>query len=126
MELNRIFDILELYHSDYKEMEDAFSYKHKDNWIDFSAYDYYNYSHLFACGLLAKGYQKGDKIATISQNMPHWNIADMGISLAGMVHVPIYPTISPKETEYIIRHSDAKFVIISDKTLYRKLLPIIS
>lgn len=125
MELQRIFDILELYKSTYNSADDAFSYKHKDNWINFSASEYYNYSHLFACGLMAKGLQKGDKVATISQNIPHWNIADMGISLAGMVHVPIYPTISAKETEYIIRHSDARIVIISDKQLFRKLIGII-
>ncbi|HQP05283.1 MAG TPA: AMP-binding protein, partial [Bacteroidales bacterium] len=108
MNLTRIFDILELYKTDFSSADDALSYKFKDNWINFSAYDYHHYSYLFACGLIAGGYQKGDKIATISQNMPHWNIADMGISMAGLVHIPIYPTLSAKETEFILRHSDSK------------------
>ncbi len=124
MEIKRVFDILELYKSKYVELEDAFSYKDKGEWINFSAQDYYKYSHLFACGLINKGYQKGDKIITMSQSLPHWNIADMGIALAGMVHIPIYTTLGPKELEYILRHSDASIIIVSDEKLYKKLKPI--
>jgi long-chain acyl-CoA synthetase len=125
MELTRIFDILELYNSDFASFEDAFGYKNRGNWITFSSKEYYHYSHLFACGLLNRGYKKGDKIATISQNIPHWNIADMGISLAGLVHVPIYPTLGAKETEYILKHCEAKLLFISDKALYTKVNPIV-
>lgn len=124
MKLTRIFDILELYNNDYSDIEDAFGYKNKGNWITFSAKEYYHYAHLFACGLINRGYKKGDKIATISQNLPHWNIADMGISLAGMVHVPIYPTLGAKETEFILEHSDARLLFLSDKALYTKVKPL--
>lgn len=126
MELRRIFDILELYNNDYKGIEDALSYKNLGNWIHFSAEDYYNYSHYFACGLLAMGFKKGDKIATISQNQPHWNILDMGMSMAGVVHVPIYPTLGAGQTEYILRHSDSKMLIISDRMIYRKIHPVVA
>lgn len=124
MELKRIFDILELYKTDYVELKDAFSYKDKGSWVNFSAQDYVKYSTLFACGLISKGYQKGEKIITMSQNLPHWNIADMGISLAGLVNVPIYTTLGSDELEYILRHSDARIVIVSDETLYKKLKPV--
>ncbi len=124
MEIKRVFDILELYKSDYANLKDAFSYKDKGSWINFSAQDYYKYSHLFACGLINKGFTKGEKIITMSQSLPHWNIADMGISLAGLVHVPIYTTLGPEELEYIIRHSEAKIIIVSDAALYKKLKPI--
>ncbi|MDR2011127.1 MAG: long-chain fatty acid--CoA ligase [Bacteroidales bacterium] len=124
MEVKRVFDILDLYDSDYSEIKDAFSYKDKGSWVNFSAYDYYKYSYLFACGLINKGYNKGDKIITISQSLPHWNIADMGISLAGLIHVPIYTTLGPQELEYIIRHSDARAIFVSDGNLYRKIKPI--
>ncbi len=126
MKLTRIFDILELYNTNYTDIEDSFGYKNKGNWITFSAKEYYHYAHLFACGLISRGYKKGDKIATISQNLPHWNIADMGISLAGMVHVPVYPTLGAKETEFILEHSDAKLLFLSDKSLYTKVNPIVN
>jgi long-chain acyl-CoA synthetase len=124
MELKRIFDILELYKTDYAELKDAFSYKDKGSWINFTAQDYVKYSTLFACGLISKGYQKGDKVITMSQSLPHWNIADMGISLAGLVNVPIYTTIGNEELEYILRHSDAKIAFVSDAALYKKLQPV--
>jgi long-chain acyl-CoA synthetase len=60
----------------------------------------------------------------MSQSLPHWNIADMGISLAGLVNVPIYTTLGGEELEYILRHSDAKIIIVSDQNLYKKLKPI--
>ena len=115
MEIKRVFDILELYNNEYAELKDAFSYKEKGSWVNFSAQDYYKYSHLFACGLINKGFKKGEKIITMSQSLPHWNIADMGISLAGLVHVPIYTTLGGEELEYILRHSDAKIIIVSDQ-----------
>jgi len=124
MEIKRVFDILELYKEKYSEIEDAFSYKDRGEWIKFSAQDYYKYSHLFACGLINMGCQKGDKIITISQSLPHWNIADMGISLAGMVHIPIYTTLGSQELEYVLKHSEAKIIIVSDVGLYKKIKPI--
>lgn len=124
MEIKRVFDILELYNNKYADIKDAFSYKDKGAWVNFSAHDYYKYSHLFACGLINKGFQKGEKIITMSQSLPHWNIADMGISLAGLIHVPIYTTLGNEELEYILRHSDAKIIIVSDQSLYNKLKPI--
>jgi long-chain acyl-CoA synthetase len=60
----------------------------------------------------------------MSQSLPHWNIADMGISLAGLVHVPIYTTLGPEELEYILRHSEARIIIVSDAGLYKKLKPV--
>jgi len=124
MEIKRVFDIIELYKNDYAELSDAFSYKDKGSWVNFSAQDYYKYSYLFACGLINNGHKKGDRIITMSQSLPHWNIADMGISLAGMVHVPIYTTLSAQEMEYIIRHSEAKIIIVSDASMYKKIKPV--
>lgn len=124
MALTRIFDLLEQYSTKYKDIEDALAYKNKGNWIKFSATDYVKYSRYFAMGLLKMGFQKGDKIASISHNMPHWNILDMGMAMAGVVHVPIYPTIGSDQHEYILNHSDAKIVIISDKMLYKRVKPL--
>jgi len=124
MEIKRVFDIIELYKNEYAELSDAFSYKDKGSWVNFSAQDYYKYSYLFACGLINNGHQKGDRIITMSQSLPHWNIADMGISLAGMVHVPIYTTLSAQEMEYIVRHSEAKIIIVSDASMYKKIKPV--
>ena len=76
--------------------------------------------------LLSMGYKKGDKIATISGNKPEWNFVDMGMAQAGMIHVPIYPTISTEEYDYILEHSDVKAIFVGNKTIYNKVSPIIN
>jgi len=76
-------------------------------------------------GLLARGIKKGDKIASISNNRPEWNFIDMGMAMIGVVHVPLYTSLSCPEYENILRHSDARFVFVSDSKLLVNLKPAI-
>jgi long-subunit acyl-CoA synthetase (AMP-forming) len=48
----------------------------------------------------------------------------MAVSQAGMIHVPIYPTISESDYEYILNHCEPKIIIVSDKSLYAKIKSI--
>jgi long-chain acyl-CoA synthetase len=73
---------------------------------------------------MALGLKKGDKVATVTANRPEWNFADMGIAMTGMVHVPIYPTISEEEYSYILEHAEIKLLIVGDRKLYEKISPI--
>jgi len=49
------------------------------------------------------GFRKGDKIITISSNRPEWNFADMGMSMIGVVHVPVFASLSTSEYQHIIK-----------------------
>ncbi|MEA3445359.1 MAG: long-chain fatty acid--CoA ligase [Bacteroidota bacterium] len=120
MEVLRTFDLLEKYKEKFV-VDDALAVKRNKKWEYFSTHDYIENSHAFARGMLALGYEKGDKIATITNNRPEWNFVDMGLSMAGLIHVPIYPTINEEEFYYILNHCDAKAVILSDKILFRKI-----
>ena len=86
--------------------------------------EYNEKSHQLALGLLALGLRKGDKVATVTTNRPEWNFADMGMSMTGIVHVPIYPTIGEDDYKYILEHAEVKILIVGDKKLYDRLLPI--
>ena len=123
MEPTRLFDILELYRTDYAGKDDAFAKNVDGKWIKYSAEDYIELSTSVSYGLLELGLEKGDRVATISQNRPEWNMLDMGIAQAGMVHVPIYPTINPEEQEYILNHCEAKCLFVSDNLLMKKVKP---
>jgi long-chain acyl-CoA synthetase len=125
MEPTRLFDILELYRTDYAGKEDAFAKNVDGKWIKYSAEDYIELSTSVSYGLLELGLEKGDRVATISQNRPEWNMLDMGIAQAGMVHVPIYPTINSEEQEYILNHCEAKCLFVSDKMLMKKIKPVL-
>jgi len=124
MDVTRIFDLLDRY-QEFFQKEDVLSGKKNGEWIKYSSQDYVNFSNYFSYGLLAMGFEKGDKIATVSNNRPEWNFVDMGMMQAGIVHVPIYPTISGDEYKHILSHSDVKGIIISDKVLYTKLKDLI-
>lgn len=124
MEVTRTFDLLSRYAELYAHKDDALACKVNGNWVKYSTADYINNATYISHGLLALGLKKGDKIATIANNRPEWNFVDMGVSQAGMVHVPIYPTISKEEYEYILNHAEPSVIFVSDKALYAKIKPI--
>lgn len=125
MEIKRIFDILNLYSGKFSQKEDVFAKKENGTWKKFSGSDYVRMSDIVSSGLLELGLKKGDKVGSVfSVNRPEWNFIDMGILQAGMVHVPIYPTISEEDHKYILNHSDVKVLFIYDKQIYRNLYPI--
>jgi long-chain acyl-CoA synthetase len=122
--VTRTFDILDKYIQEFPR-EDALGGKKNGDWYTYSTEEYFKKSHQFALGLLAMGFEKGDKIATVTANRPEWNFADMGMAMIGAVHVPIYPTIGEDEYKYILEHSEAKMLIAGDSKLYEKLLPVV-
>jgi long-chain acyl-CoA synthetase len=124
MEILRTFDLLERLQKEFPK-KDALVGKINGKWKYFSTDDYVENTKLLSYGLLKLGFKKGDKIATVSNNRPEWNFMDMAMSQIGVIHVPVYPTISFDEYEHILNHSDAKAIIVSDKILYQKIEPIL-
>jgi long-chain acyl-CoA synthetase len=118
----RIFDLLDRFKAhpgtigNYK-----LGCKEEGKWKEYTTEDYIRIANNVSYGLLAMGITKGDKIATISNNRPEWNFMDMGMAQIGAVHVPIHPTLTTEELVYILNHSEAKLVLVSDKTLFKKL-----
>lgn len=123
MEVTRTFDLIKWTHEKYPR-EDMYCGKLDKEWIKYSSEDALNIVNWVSYGLLALGFRKGDKVATITLNKPEWNFADMGLAQAGMIHVPIYPTIGTDEYAYILKHSDVKGIIVGNKSIYGKVGPI--
>jgi long-chain acyl-CoA synthetase len=121
--VTRTFDILDRALKEFPR-EDAIAGKKDGKWYTFSTEEYAEKSTKFALGLLALGLKKGDKVATVTNNRPEWNIADMGMAMIGVVHVPIYPTIGEDEYKYILKHAEVKMLIVGDPKLYEKLNPL--
>ncbi|MEN6453897.1 MAG: long-chain fatty acid--CoA ligase [Prolixibacteraceae bacterium] len=122
-EVTRTFDILDRYLSEFPR-KDALGGKDNGEWYTFSTEEYVSSSRCFALGILAMGLQPGAKVATVTNNRPEWNFADMGLAMAGLVHVPIYPTIGNEEYRYILEHAEVQVLIVGDKKLYEKLYPV--
>jgi long-chain acyl-CoA synthetase len=122
--VTRTFDLLDRYRELFSK-EDALCFKQNGAWRKFSTEEYIEYSYSFCYGLFESGFRRGDKIITLSSNRPEWNFADMGMSMIGVVHVPVFTSLSAQEYEYIIRDSGARMILISDKKLYRTLEPVL-
>ena len=63
-----------------------------------------------AAALNAMGLGKDDKVAILSKNCAHWIMADLAISFAGCVSVPMYPNMTPDSIQQILEHSEAKAI----------------
>ena len=118
----RNFDLLERFTTNFPGKQ-VLSEKIDGNWKFYTSEQYSEIAHQFAYGLLEMGFGKGDKIMTVTNNRPQWNFVDMGMSMAGVVHVPVYTSMNTEEYSYIMKHSDAKMVIVSDKKLYDLIFP---
>ncbi|MGE5706914.1 MAG: AMP-dependent synthetase/ligase, partial [Bacteroidota bacterium] len=79
-----------------------------------------------AASLQVKGIQKGDRIALMSHNRPEWPLWDLAALSIGAVIVPIYPTLTPKQVEWIVNDSQARLFVVSDAELLTPLLPSLS
>ncbi|MFD2891283.1 AMP-dependent synthetase/ligase [Flavobacterium chuncheonense] len=119
--ITRIFDF-PYYQLETYNLTDAFVTKVNGNWIKTSTAEYIEKANAVSKALLHLGIKKGSKIALISSNnRTEWNIMDIGISQLGAVSVPIYPTISSEEFEYIFNHSEAELCLVSDDALFQKI-----
>src|SRR6056297_241567 len=125
METTRTFDLLERIMKKFPK-EDTLAGKQNGKWIKYNTKEYIDYVNYISYGLLSLGVQKGDKITTITNNRPEWNFVDFGMAQAGIIHVPIYPTISQEDYQYILRHSDAKAVIVGSKLILNKIAPAVN
>ena len=65
-----------------------------------------------ATALQGLGLKQGDKVAILAKNCAEWMLADVAISMAGLISVPIYPTASIDTISYVLGHSEASAVIV--------------
>lgn len=122
MTVTRTFDLLDRYQQNFQK-ETALAIKNKGRWKHFSTEEYLQKCNVLAYGLLEMGLKKGEKIITVTNNRPEWNFIDHGMSMCGIIHVPVYASLNEEEYTYIIKHSDAKMAFVSDKKMYDLLLP---
>ena len=83
-----------------------------DELREWSFLEAYQDAARFAAALLELGMERGDRVAILSKNCAEWLIADVAISMAGLVSVPIYPTAGANTIRYVLEHSGSRAVIV--------------
>ena len=120
----RLFDFIE-YQNANAPLEKAFTTKYNGVWESLNTQQFCDKAHQISCALLALGVESQDKIAMISStNRTEWNLVDIGLLAIGAVNVPIYPTISSEDYEYILNHSESQYCFVSDQEVYDKVVAI--
>ncbi len=111
--VTRLFDFPQ-YQLEKHDLDDALATKYGDEWVKTSTREYIAKSNAISRGLLKMGVKPNDKIAVISAtNRTEWHIMDIGILQTGAQNVPIYPTISEEDYQYILNHSESTYCFVS-------------
>jgi long-chain acyl-CoA synthetase len=94
--------------------ETAVKYKHDGEWVDRSFAEVGEIVDELALGLVGLGVEPGDRVSLLANTRPEWTYSSLAISRVGAVVVPIYPTNSPEECEWVAGNSESRVVICED------------
>ena len=100
------------------------SYERAGTWRDISSRELYTRVYHTARQLQQWGIGKGDRVALIAENRFEWAITDWACLLLGVVDVPIYPTLTAEQTEFMLANSGARAIFVSTQKQIEKLLSI--
>ena len=121
IEITRLFDF-PYYQLEKYNLDASLVTKYKGEWIKTSTKEYLDKANAVSRALLRLGINKNDKIAVISTtNRTDWNIMDIGILQTGAQNIPIYPTISADDYEYVLNHSESVLCFVSDIEVLNKI-----
>jgi long-chain acyl-CoA synthetase len=127
MEVKRLFDCIEhqLQHFPKTDMLNA---KENGEWKSYSTQQVKKIVDEFSAGLIELGVSANDfsdegtdKIGIISNNRPEWVFTDLAVQQTGAVLVPLYPTTSVNEIQFILNDAMVKYIFVSSKELFEKI-----
>jgi len=119
--ITRVFDCIEYQKNNYPQ-DKSLVYKEKNNWKSYSSQDFITISNNVSRSLLKLGLKPNDKVAIIVPvNQPKWHFLDIGILQIGAQNVPLYATLSEKDFQYVLNHSDSKYCFIAGDDIYEKV-----
>jgi long-chain acyl-CoA synthetase len=75
-----------------------------------------------AASLECAGLRRGDRAAILSENRPEWALADWGCLCAGVVDVPVYPTLTAHQVAFLLRDAGVGLVFTSTAEQMEKAL----
>ncbi|MEP6921913.1 MAG: long-chain fatty acid--CoA ligase [bacterium] len=104
---------------------DTLNFKKDGRWVAISSDELLMRTRRIAAGLHSLGIGHGDRVAILSESRPEWTLTDAGCLFAGVVDVPIYPTLTPPQVRYILRDSGARVLAICDRQKFQDVAQIL-
>jgi len=102
----------------------GFLHKKEGKWHELTFKALYEECRDFSIGLIQLGAKPGDRVALLSNTRVEWSKCDLAILGAKGVTVPIYPSSTYDEIQYILDHAEARFLILENAVQLEKILHI--
>jgi long-chain acyl-CoA synthetase len=99
----------------------AIRHKRDREWVELTFAEVGQIVEEAALGLIALGIQAGDRVCILANTRPEWTYASLAITSVGAVVVPIYPTNSPEECEWVAGNSEAKAIVCENAEQLAKI-----
>jgi long-chain acyl-CoA synthetase len=99
----------------------AARFKQGDQWQELPYAQFVEAVEELALGLIDLGVEVGDRVCLLANTRVEWSMADFGIAAAGAVAVPVYPTNSPSECEWVAGNSGARAIFCEDREQVAKI-----
>jgi len=105
---------------------DLVAVRHKQDgaWHDVTLAEVGQITSEIGRGLIALGVEQGDRVSILCNTRPDWTYADFGITRAGGVVVPIYPTNSAEECEWVAGNSESVAIFCEDASQVAKIVEV--
>lgn len=124
MDFRRLFDILPYQDTRYPQKV-ALAERQGLKWHYYSTSDCLRIINQVSAGLLDLGLQKGDRVGIMTlAGSPRWNLLDLGMQQIGVVVVPIHAAIDKQDLIYILRETEIRHCIVTNRELYNKVQSI--
>ena len=104
----------------------TFYTKEDNGWQGVELIELQKFVEDFANGLKNLGVNEHDKVAIIGANSRKWAISDYAIAHIRAVSVPVYPTLIPAQSQYVVEHSESKIAIVQDAIQLDKVYSLIN
>lgn len=92
-----------------------------DGWKCYSAREFCDLSEALGLGMLDLGLSRGDRVGMFMFSDVNFCVADMGCLIAGLVDVPMYLTQEPESVRYVMAHSGATGLIVSNQDQFEEI-----
>ncbi|MCR9014375.1 AMP-dependent synthetase/ligase [Aquiflexum gelatinilyticum] len=119
MQIHRLFDLINFQIATYDKPV-ALAQKINGSWKTYSSRDLKKIIDNISLAFLKNGIKKNEKVAIISNNRPEWNFIDLALQQIGAISVPMYPTISAEDYNYIFHHAEVKKIFVGDEEIFQK------
>lgn len=119
MQITRLFDLINHQIATY-DKDVALARKENGEWKTYSSRDLKRIVDNLSLAFIKTGIIKDDKVAIISNNRPEWNFIDLALQQIGAISVPMYPTITVDDYNYIFHHAEVKKIFVGDIEIYEK------